>query len=255
MAEPNKDNLTVIYYTCNHLEDTNPYFLENTEKQLVKAIDDLPMVIVAHREDSFKWFTENRKRGETTNIIVGNIGRSHLNIYRQILIGAKASTTKYVAMAEDDIFYSYEHFHSKVPDKELFLYDMNKLSLFTWTNPPLYSFRHNRMVINQLIAPRELLIESLEERFKRVEELKSQGKREEDIIKYWGDMGRYENLLGVTVRPTDTFMCTNPSIVFTHENAFGYEFNHGSRKRLGDLRIIEVPQWGRAEDMLKLYKK
>lgn len=255
MAEPNKDNLTIIYYTCNYLEKTNPYFLENTEKQLLKAIDDLPLVVVAHKPSAFGWFFDNRHNGATTNIVVGDIGRSHLNIYRQILIGAKAATTKYVAMAEDDILYSHEHFHSKVPDKEVFLYDMNKLSLFTWTKPPMYSFRHNRMVVNQLIAPREMLIDALEERFKKLDELLAKGKSEADVIKYWGDPGRYEELLGVSHRNTDTFMCTNPSIVFTHEFAYGYEFNHGNKKRLGDLRILEIPQWGRAEEVLKLFKK
>ena len=111
------------------------------------------------------------------------------------------------------------------------------------------------MVINQLIAPRELLVKALEGRFKRVDELKSQGRSEESIIKYFGDIGRYENLLGVPKEPTDTFMCTNPSIVFTHPKAFGYEFNHGKKKRLGDLRIIEIPYWGRAKDVLELYTK
>jgi hypothetical protein len=191
----------------------------------------------------------------STNIVVGDIGRSHLNIYRQMLVGAKAAKTKYVALAEDDILYSYEHFHSFLPRDDIFLYDMNKLSLFTWTKPPLYSFRHNRQVVNQLIAPRQLLIEALEERFARFNELISQGHQEERIIKNWGDFGRYEDdrHLGVTVRKTENFMCTCPSIVFTHELAFGYQFNHGKRKRLGDLRIIEIPYWGKAEDVLKLY--
>jgi hypothetical protein len=65
---------------------------------------------------------------------MGDIGRSHLNIYRQILEGCKAATTKYVAMAEDDILYSESHFHSGQIAKEfeshgdVMLYDMNKVS-------------------------------------------------------------------------------------------------------------------------------
>lgn len=241
------NDLTIIYYTANYLDETNPYFLDNTKKQLIKAADGLPIVIVSQKPTMFG--------PNSTNIVLGDIGRSHLNIYRQILMGCKAATTKYVAMAEDDILYSYEHFHSPeyLPKGDVFVYDMNKLSLFTWTKPPLFSFRHNRMVVNQLIAPREMLIEALEERFERLNELKAQGRKEEDIIKNWGDPGRYERLLGVTERKTDNFMCTCPSIVFTHEYAYGYQFNHGKRKRLGDLRIIELPYWGRAEDVLKLF--
>lgn len=239
-------NLTVLYYTSNFLEDTNPYFLKNTKEYLLKAIGDIPMVIVSQKPCLFG--------PNSTNVCIGDIGRSHLNIYKQMLIGAKEATTEFVALAEDDIFYSYEHFHNPYIGKwkDLFLYDMNKLSVFTWIKPPLFSFRHDRMVVNQLIAPRLQFIEALEERFARVTELIKQGKTEQQVIKYWGDIGRYEDILGVTIRKTKTFMCTCPSIVFTHENAFGY-LNHGKKKRLGDLRIIEVPYWGTATDMMKLH--
>ena len=240
-----KDDLTIVYYTSNFLDTAQPHFLANVEQQLIKASGDLPIVIVSQKPTMFG---EN-----STNVVVGDIGRSHLNIYRQILIGCKNAKTPYVAMAEDDILYSFEHFHSNLPKHDdTFLYDMNKLSVFTWTKPPLFSFRHNRMVVNQLIAPREMLIEALEERFAKVEELKSKGRDEASIIKYFGDPGRYEALLGVTPRKTDTFMCTCPSIVFSHEHAYGY-LSQGKKKRLGDLRIVEVPFWGRAEDMMKVF--
>jgi len=72
-------------------------------------------------------------------------------------------------------------------------------------------------------------------------------------VKYWGDPGRYEDLLGVTVRESYEFYSWTPSVVFTHENAYGYQFNHGKRKKIGDIRIIELADWGRAEDILKLY--
>ena len=229
-------DLTIIYYTCNYLEEVNPVFVANTKRQLLKAAARLPIISVSQKPMNF---------GE--NVCVGPIGRHHLNIYRQILAGAKAAKTEYVAMAEDDILYSYEHFHSFVPSGDEMLYDMNKLSIFTWTKTPVFSFRHNRMVINQLIARRTVLVEALEERFKRWPD------DSKTPLHYWGDIGRYENHLGVTVRTRDNFMSTCPSIVFTHPKAYGYEFNHGKRKRLGDLRIVEVPYWGRAEDILKWY--
>jgi len=235
-------DLTVIYYTSNHLEKTNLFFVENTKKQLLKAIGDYPLISISQEPMDFG-----------KNVCIGNIGRSHLNIYRQILRGAKEATTEYVATAEDDILYSFEHFHHQIPEKTPFLYDMNKVSLFTWTNPPLFSFRTKRKVINQLIAKRTALISALEERFARVEEL-LKTTTEDKIIKYFGDIGRYEELLGVSKEPVEEFYCTNPSIVFSHEHAFGY-LSQGSKKRLGDLKIVELYGWGRAEDILKLFYK
>lgn len=254
-----KNDLTVIYYTCNYLETANPDFLFNTKTQLVKAIGDLPLIVVSHKpvaKESFIGY-----EGEYSNIVLGDIGRSHLNIYKQIMIGAQNAKTKYVAMAEDDILYSKDHFFSAQIDKEfnadpnIFLYDMNKLSLFTWTEPPIFSFRSKRKVVNQLIANAKMLAEAMEERFKRLDELKASGRSEESIIKYWGDPGRYEHLLGVTPRKSVEFYCATPSIVFTHSKAFGYEFNHGKRKRHGDIKIVELLEWGRAEDVLKLWGK
>jgi hypothetical protein len=239
MAEVTKDNLTVIYYTSNWLDIHNPYFLENTKKQLLIAIGDSPLISVSQKPIAFG-----------KNICVGDIGRSHLNIYRQILTGAKAAKTKYVVMAEDDILYSYEHFHNYVPERNVLAYDMNKWSIFTWTNPPLYSFRTNRKVINSLIAPRDMLVEAIEERFSKFE-----GVSEDKIpLHYWGDPGRYESKLGVTVRETEEWYSGCPNIVFSHPEAYGY-LSRGTRKRLGDLRAIELPYWGRAEDVLKLYER
>lgn len=244
-------DLSIIYYTSNFLEDTNPFFLENTKRQLLKAIGDLPIITVSQKPTTVG--------NNCKNICLGDIGRSHLNIYKQILIGAKAATTKYVAMAEDDILYSPEHFdfrkYIKDPQDDVFYYDMCKLSIFTWIRPALYSFRFKREVVNQLICNREFLIEAMEERFERVEWLKKHGKTEDQIIRYFGDPGRYERLLGVTVRKTRQESCKNPSIVFSHEHAYGYAVNQGKKKRLGDLRIIEVPYWGRAEDVIKLFYK
>lgn len=244
-----KEDLTIIYYTCNYLEKANPIFLANTVRQLVKAVGDLPIIVVSHKKvKKFEGY-----EGEFKNVVLGDIGREHLNIYKQLMIGARNAKTPFVASAEDDILYSREHFHTKLPPDDVFLYDMNKLSLFTWTDPPLFSFRHNRKVVNQLIAPRMMLVSAMEERFVKYKILRSKGRSKQSIIKYWGDPGRYESLLGVSHRKSDTFMCTNPSIVFTHPKAYGYEFNHGTRKRLGDLRIIEVPRWGTAENVLKAY--
>jgi len=163
-------------------------------------------------------------------------------------------------MAEDDILYSESHFRFKeftnpaYLNGEYFLYDMNKVSLFTWTKPPMFSFRTNRMVVNQLIAPRKMLIEAMEERFARKEELIKKGWTEEKIIHYWGDPGRYEDLLGVKVRARHEYYSWVPSIVFSHEMAYGY-LSSKNRKKIGTLRIIELADWGKAEDVLRLWKK
>lgn len=239
-----KNDLTILYYTSNQLEKKNPYFVENTKKQLIEAAGDLPIITISQQPTIIG--------DNCTNIVLGDIGRSHLNIYKQMLIGAKEAKTPFVATSEDDIMYSYQHYHSELPKERVFLYDMSKWSIFTWIKPAQYTYR-DRMVINQLIVERDLLIEALEERFKRVEVLLKIQPLEK-IIRYWGDFGRYEGLLGVAIRPTAHFFCSVPSLVFTHVDAYGY-LNHGSRKRLGNPRAFDIPVWGEAKDIMKLYDK
>lgn len=236
-----KKDLTIIYYTSNLLEKTNPYFLKNTRKQLDKAVGDFPIISVSHKPIDLG-----------INICIGDVGRSHLTLYRQILIGAKGAKTKYVAMAEDDILYSWEHFNQELPKEDYFLYDMNKWSMFSWIRPYQYSYR-DRMVVNQLIAPRDYLVEALEERFERVKFL-MKTKSEKQIIRYWGDPGRYERYLGVKERRVKHYFSSVPSIVFSHEDAFGY-LSQGSKKRIGNPRAFDIPIWGRASDVMKLYDK
>jgi len=246
------EDLSIVYYTCNYLDDKNPAFLAHTRRYLEKAIGKAPLIVVSHKPVQWPRMTEN--------IVLGDIGRSHFNIYKQIMIGSKAARTKWVAMAEDDILYSESHFNPQffvnqsIFDGDFFLYDMNKASLFTWSDPPIFSFRPKRKVVNQLIAKRDELVSAMEERFTLLPKLRERGWPEERILRYWGDPGRYEKNLGVTEHKCYEWYCWVPSIVFSHEFAYGYEFNQGKRKKDGNVRIVELCDWGRAEDILKLWK-
>ena len=179
------------------------------------------------------------------NICVGDIGASNINIYKQLLIGAKEATTEYIATAEDDTLYSESHYAHR-PSEGMFGYNMNKWSLFTWSDPPIFSNR-GRMTLNALIAPRKLLIEALEERFAKYP-------RDEMIpLQYWGEVGRYEEHLGVTVRPTEQFQSEIPIIMFNHPESLNYK-QQGERKKLGMERLFKLPYWGDASDVVKLYR-
>jgi SAM-dependent methyltransferase len=72
-------------------------------------------------------------------------------------------------------------------------------------------------------------------------------------LKYWGDPGRYEKFLGVTVRPTSQFYSATPIIQFNHPDGYD-QLTRKLSKRLGSLRAIELPTWGRAEDVLKYHR-
>jgi len=227
-------SLTIIYITANHISE---YFAENVRTQLKKAAKDYPIISVSHKPIDL---------GE--NICVGDIGRNKINIYKQILIGAKAAKTDYVAIAEDDVLYSEDHFKCFRPEMDTFAYNMNRWSLYTWRKDRLFALKQRQTNTN-LIAPRQLLIDTLEERFAKYPEISS-----EKINRHWSEPGKYEKHLGLTERKTCRFNSYQPIIIFSHSEALGYK-NLGKRKRLDPIRAIELPYFGRAEDLIKLYEK
>ncbi|MEX0909997.1 MAG: hypothetical protein WDZ75_01750 [Candidatus Paceibacterota bacterium] len=222
--------MTVCYYTSNHAPEK---FLQKNQEVLLRAIGELPLISVSQKPMDFG-----------TNICVGEIGRSHLNIYRQALIGAKAADTKYVAFCEDDVLYSKDHFDF-VPQDGCFAYDMNIWAFYTFYRPRCFTYKE-RINFNGLLCERDLFIEAIEERFKKYPD------DSKTPIARWAEPSKYEKQLGVTERKRQTYMATTPSVAFYHPTALSY-LHLGRRKRIGVNNRLELPPWGTAEEMLTWY--
>ena len=225
----NKD-ITAIYYTANFLPES---FARKTRAQLMKAIGDMPLISVSQKPMDF---------GE--NICVGDIGRSHLNIYRQALMGARNARTKYIAFCEDDVLYSPEHFNH-IPKDGYFAYDMNIWAFYTFLGSQVFSNK-NRINFNGLICEKDLFIEAMTERFNKWPD-------ESKInLGNWAEPSKYESNLGVTVREKEIYMASVPSVAFYHPTALSY-LHLGKRKKVGLEPRKELPPWGNYQDMVKLY--
>lgn len=229
-------DLCILHYTSNHLDRVNPRFAERVRAQILKSAGEYPIISVSQKPMDF---------GQ--NVCIGERPRGHLEIYKAILIAAKTATTDYVGLAEDDIFYTPSHWRTHRPPAHRFAYDLNRWGLNTWVNPPVFGYRA-RPVVNQLIAPRQLLIDALEERFAKFPD------ESKVPLKFWGDLGRYEAQLGVTVRELECFAAPDPSVVFSHEEAFGF-LNHGKRKSVGEAQRSWLPYFGAAQRMMEMYRQ
>lgn len=206
--------------------------MKNIQKQIVESAPDVPIISVSHKPIGF---------GE--NIVVA-LPRHHLSIYKQALVGAREAKTKYIALCEDDVLYSPEHFKLR-PKPRKFGYNLGTWNLFTW-GIPLFNHKERRNM-SGLICERELFIEAMEERFGR-------WPNENDIdLSYWAEPTKYEKYLKVTVREPEFFYTNPPNIVFTHQTALSYD-NLGERKKLGDIRALSIPFWGDASNIRSLYE-
>ncbi len=174
-----------------------------------------------------------------------NLERSHWNIYRQALIGAKEAKTKYIALCEDDVLYTAEHF-KHIPKEGKFAYNLGAWSIFTWGEPMFTHKGTVRRNLNSLICERELFIEAMEERFAKYPD------PTDKIKDIWADPSKYERQLGVTVREAEEYYSNPPNIKFSHQTELSYN-GLGERKRVGEFRAYTIPYWGEAKQIRKMY--
>jgi hypothetical protein len=228
MAEVPTD-LSIIYITANVIPEK---FAEVAQHLLLQAKGDARLISVSKKPMDF---------GD--NVFVGDTPRSLVNIYRQALIGVKDAQTKYIAIAEDDVLYHEEHFKFR-PKPGHWGYNMNSWNIYTWT-PQFFSQKSGgRRNLNGLICERDMFIAHMEERFSLWPE-----EVNPDI---WGEPGKYDNQLGTTPYPSQYFYPNPPNIVFSHEKNLQFA-GLGKRKRVGEIRATEIPEWGTAKEVAKIY--
>jgi len=156
-------NTTIIYYSDNKLD---PLLFRKCQENIAWAADGKPIISVTQKPVDLG-----------TNICVGEIGSSWVNLYKQVLTGAKNAQTQFVAMAEHDMFYTKEHFNWMPPRDDIFYYNENCMWVQWGGNHPelngMYSTwwgKEPRFALSQLICNRELLIKDTEYRLKLLED-------------------------------------------------------------------------------------
>jgi len=220
------NDLTAIFLTNNEVPEQWASFHRKT---LLEALGDIPLI------------TMSRKPMDLGLNILQDKPKSLSNIYWQLLKACKVATTDYIAVVEDDSLYPREHF-LKRPKKNCIGYNMNHWSLFTW-GEPIYSWR-NRRGNYTMLSYRKLVIEALEERFKKY----PNGTPD----RITGELGRpmVEHNMGVSSRRVEEFETTVGIINFNHNKASD-DLQLRQRKSLGEIRAYDIPLWGKAEDLVK----
>lgn len=226
------NDLTVVYITANEIPES---FAKATREYFVKAVGEASVICVS-------------KKSMDTSIknIISTNSRSHISIYRDALMGVKQAQTKYIAIAEDDILYSSEHFKKRPSRSGVFAYNIACWSIYTWSDPPIFSYTGRRNH-GMLICERDLYIKAMEERFSKYPDDSKVN------LSVWAEPGKYERQLGVTVQESEVFYTDPACVMFSHPKGLSMG-NLGTRKRLAPIRALEIPFWGRAEEVVKLYE-
>jgi hypothetical protein len=219
--------LTAIYYTANLVPE--PFAAAVREHLLTVLPAGTPVVSVSHRPLEFG-----------RNICVGEIGVSTYNVYRQVLLGAMAAATEFVACCEDDTLYTPEHFAHRPPANE---FHYNKAR---WWVEPQGVFRwRDRTAMHACVAPRRLMVETLQARFAAYP-VPLTTKRE---LRSWGEPGRYEGNLNLPQVRREFFRTEVPILTFDRKGSL-----YGLRRwNPEDVVAERLEPWGSAAEILERF--
>lgn len=242
-------DLTILYYTANRI---GLAFAAAVRHRLAcRAREhDLPIVAVSQSRDPFPPPLVFGNGVQLRQIGVDSVQPSIWQVYRNVLAAAKVATTPYVACCEDDTLYASAHFVYR-PPLDTFAYNHMRYVITRKAGEhgrreAFYYFR-TRTQMAMCIAPRELLIETLEERF-----AKYPTPVEHEVAKKtgWGEPGRYEKNLGLLPRKLEYFRTAYPNVTFNHGDSL-----MGRRAvRDDDVLAQSIEPWGDANELWNAIK-
>lgn len=215
-------DLTVIMMTPNKVPKGWAAF---HKKMLLEACGDTPIITIS--KEPLDW---------GTNVIQTEYGLT--NIFRQMLRGAKLSTTPFIAIADDDTLYPKVHFEFR-PPKNIFAYNLNRWHIFTWGKP--FYFHKPRPGNGLLIASRDLVIAALTARLENREELSGGSLKE---------LGTHMGARQYDKAGFMTFSTSTPVVSFYSQQSID-PLNQRRKKAPWPVQTFELPHWGKADELRK----
>lgn len=242
---------SILYLTDNSLD---PKIANLCKMILLGESGDMPIVSVSQKPICFG-----------KNVCVGEIGRSWKSLYTQILAGLEHITTDWVVIAEHDVLYNHEHLHYIPDDPAVFWYNSNCwLVVGPGGNHPelfgMYSYWPQRYALSQLIAPRQLLFNSVSE----ILGLIDAGLKLEKGMRWYGEPGVVEGnlkkaaLYADSGRPAQLQSYLRDYITRYGNKVFKTELpnvdiRHGNNftgPKRGKKRCYEIPYWGKFAEIM-----
>ena len=212
------DDITIIMMTPNRVPKQWAAF---HKEKLLEAVGNTPIITISSKP--LDW---------GINLIQTEYGL--INLYQQMLRGAKLATTTYVGIADDDTLYPSEHFQYR-PPMDRFAYNFNRWHLFTWGEP--FYFHKPRPGNGLLIASRELIVNALEKRFRINKPLS---------LDYMTELGSINGVIEYDGAGYISFSTHYPVVSFYHD----FSMDRACRrhcKKPWPVRAFDIPKWGRAE--------
>ena len=217
MASP---KTTILYYTSNKEGEE---FEQRVKDNILEVSGGLPIISVSHKPIDFG-----------KNIVVGDVGASGFNMFRQVQIGLREVKTPFVISAEADCLYPPDYFEW-IPPTEYACYRNNNLYVMgRWRK---YFYRKLEGATHAQIVGTEYYLNRLNSLFKGAPEWNAGEKnfpkerhRKEDIF----DKIEY-------------YQTENPVVQIKTTRSMRH-YTNSER-----IEIYEIPYWGKGDEFRTKY--
>lgn len=138
----------IIYYTSNR---ENEVLEKNVQRNILEVSGGLPIISVSHKPIDF---------GE--NIVVGDVGVSGFNMFRQVQIALEATDADFVISAEADCLYPPEYFEY-TPERLDVCYRLT--NLYVMPDKRAFFFHKKEGATHAQVIGREFYLKTLHKLF------------------------------------------------------------------------------------------
>lgn len=213
-------DLTILFLTAN---------------KVPKEWADYHLSVLKEATKGFDWITLSKEPVDygLNDHTVSSEGLE--NIYRKVLRGAKLAKTEYIAVVEDDTLYHSSHFDYR--PREI-AYDLNRWATFTWGKS--FYFLKSRKTNAGMIAKREVVIKTIEDRYKNFKV----GELPRELIYEVGSLPGEPQ--------PELYYGLYPFLSLSHRFAID-ELEQKEHKKPWPIRAYDIPVWGRVEEIRKRF--
>jgi len=218
------NDITIIYYSSNR---EKAEFEEKIRDNILGLCGDLPIISVTQKPVSFG-----------KNIVVGDVGASGFNMFRQVQIALREAKTKFVLSAEADCLYPPDYF-TFVPPKENLCY-RNK-NLYVMPQHRAYFWKKEEGATHAQIVGRQFYLKTLDRLFEGAPEWST----EERNFPKERTRQKQED---VFLEDEIVFYETKYPVVQIKTSQSMRHYTHSDR-----IAHLDLPYWGSGRDFRKKY--
>ncbi len=218
------NEITIIYYSSNK---EKPEFEEKIRKNILEVSGGIPIISVTQKPIDFG-----------KNIVVGDVGTSGFNMFRQVQIACREANTRFVLSAEADCLYPPDYF-TFIPEKDDICYRNKNLYVMPQHRP--YFWKKEEGATHAQIVGREFYLKTLDKLFAGAPDWSTEErnfpkersrKKQEDV--FWYDQIEF-------------YESTNAVVQIKTSQSMRH-YTHSDR-----ISRNELPYWGKGSEFRKKY--